>query len=200
MDKNKKIKLSVALSIGVIILFLAGFFLLGGEKYTEEHSPEIDKSTTLEEASKVAETWIIEHSATYRERGGSGLSLLESEELAEGWYDFVFEFTTEDSGYGRPEDGMEEEKDSEKEVREIIVRTYYNHLKAAIVDGAYDDLSLMPVEEIDMPEPGIYDEDEEELADDQENEKTETEYIENDDEAQVEEEDDKSSSPEELFQ
>ena len=95
---------------------------------------------------------------------------------------------------------MEAEKDSEKEVREIIVRTYYNHLKAAIVDGAYDDLSLMPVEEIDMPEPGIYDEDEEELADDQENEKTETEYIENYDEAQVEEEDDKSSSPEELFQ
>ncbi len=149
---DKKIKTSLIISSIVIILFFVVFFLFVENK--EHASEEIDKNTALEDVERSAEKWIKEHSATYRERGGSGLEITKSEELDEGWYQVSFEFQTEEPGYGRPEDGMDSEEENLN--REIVVRAYYNRLESAIVDGVYDDMGLTPVSEMEIPGPGMY--------------------------------------------
>ncbi len=124
----------IVIVVLVIALIILGVVFLTGER---------EKVDVLEESRVIAEEWIVESAPTYV-FDGFDLTLVESEEVEEDLYRFVFSFVSAAAGYGDRTDEMVAQVVTPHEI-EVLVRD--GEVISAVTDGVYDEIHEVMIDE-----------------------------------------------------
>lgn len=123
----------VLLAALIVVLIVFGFSFLKSED-----------SFSSEEATDLAEEWIRDNSPTFKERGGSNLTHVETEDL-DGNFEVVFDFETNFTGYGSvDEEEMNAQVITPHTVRVLIVS---EEVDSVITDEVFDEMNDSMIEE-----------------------------------------------------
>lgn len=130
MKKN----ITIILIIGLV--FIVGWFIF---KTNNTEYP-------VEQAQEIAETWIKDNALTFTKRGGSNLTHIKTEEIAENSFEVIFDFETNFSGYGAiSEDEMNAQVITP---HTIIVRIKEGEVIKAITDQIFDEINNKEMENL----------------------------------------------------
>ncbi len=127
---------SVLIGVSLVYFYKPSEFAIIIDECGEE--VEIDKTVSEERAVEVAKQWVKLESATYRERSDrGGIELIDVTTRDEGEYEVILQFTTNNEGFGPPEEGEDVERGELERTAKVLM--YYDYISMVVIDGVWCD-------------------------------------------------------------